>query len=80
MHGQHYTVIMSDKQKEEGECIPSVKGGIQDSTEYGKLSINAQSPRMDECSARREPAYAGSRRLGNLAFLADARKCSCTPF
>ena len=36
--------------------ILSVSGGIHGSTEYGKLSIRAQMPRMAECSVRRELA------------------------
>ncbi len=35
---------------------PSVRGGIQGSTEYGKLSIKAHTPRMAECSDRSESA------------------------
>ena len=32
----------------------SVNGGIHFSTEYGKLSISAQRPRIAECSVRRD--------------------------
>lgn len=34
----------------------SVNGGIHFSTEYGKLSISAQRPRIAECSVRRDSA------------------------
>lgn len=36
--------------------LPSVRGGIQGSTEYGRLSIRAHNPRIAEWSDRRESA------------------------
>lgn len=37
----------------ERQCsLPSVRFGIQGSTEYGKLSTNAHNPRIAECNVR----------------------------
>lgn len=56
---------------------PSVNGGIHDSTEYGKLSISAHRPRIDECNLRNESAYEGSCRLGRRVLRATATKRFC---
>lgn len=45
---------------------PSVSGGIHGSTEYGKLSTRAQSPRIEECNSRRDAGYSAAFRLGSL--------------
>lgn len=57
--------------------IHSVRGGIHGSTEYGKLSMRAQSPRIAECRVRSEPAYVGSDFAGSLVFLISETKRFC---
>ena len=57
--------------------LPSVRGGIQGSIEYGKLSMRAQIPRMAACNFLRDSEYFGSLREGSLDSRASLTKRSC---
>lgn len=59
------------------EILPSVSDGIQGSTEYGKLSRRAHSPRIAEWRERSDSAYAGSRRWGSVTLRANATNRFC---
>lgn len=68
------TVVAASAQgQKEPRYAPSVSAGIHGSTEYGKLSMSAHSPRIALCSTRSDSAYAGSRRPGSVVLRAKAR-------